>query len=104
MKWPNVAKREEDVKEEKKEERAEVCPIQQETSLLVLELWLLGQFQLLQIVEQVVKGHRVLALGSVRIMWRQVGACEESLRLLERVGRLARAPMCPYIAQTLQNS
>lgn len=87
-----------------KKEGAGICPIQQETAALMVELQLLGQLQLLKIIEQIVRGQHVLALCSVKVVRRQIGACEESLRLLERVNHLVRATMCRHAAEGLKSS
>jgi len=93
----------------KKDERKQAgqrapCPIQQETVLLITELWFLGQSQFLQIMQDVLRGNTALALGSIRVARRQFWSCDVSLRLLERVSQLAYATICPHEAEELKKS
>lgn len=88
----------------KNEEQAETCPIRQETMTLMSELQLMGQLRLIEIIEQVVAGQHELALCSVRVVRQQLGSCQESWRLFERVNRLVYAAICPHVAEELKGS
>lgn len=88
----------------KKEGQVEVCPIQQETAELIMRAQLLGQLQLLKIIEQVTSGQHTLALCSVKVLRRQISSCQDSLVLLDRVNKLVRAMLCPTAAKELESS
>lgn len=86
------------------EGQTEICPIQKETTKLMLELQRLGQLQLLDILELVINGNYALAVSSVRVARQQLGSCQKTWELFERVSRLVYAAMCPHVAEEVKNS